>query len=101
MTPEEMRYYSAALDEIYRLRIALAVEAETQAANLTFKTFPKSRRVETEQSVARMRRCAIGNSVERHDSFSLSYLDGLFLALGGRRLLTRSTWEQEVDRAGE
>lgn len=96
---EMLRYYSAALDEIYWLRVALAVEAEAQAGNLNFKTFPKSQRKATEQSIARMQACARGERPERYRSLSLSWLDGLFDALGGRRTLTRHQWEQEVDRA--
>jgi hypothetical protein len=100
MTDEELRYYAAALNEIYRLRCALAAEAETHAGNLTFKTFPKSRRAETAASVVRMKRCAIGEQPERHKSLSTSYLAGLLSAIGGRGQLTRTMWEQEVDLRG-
>jgi hypothetical protein len=91
-------YYSAALDEIYRLRVALAVEAEAQSGNLNFKTFPKSQRLPTAQSIARMKAAAIGERPERYRSLSVAWLDDLFASLGGNRLLTRDIWEREVDR---
>lgn len=94
---ELLHYYSAALDEIYKLRVALAIEADTQAGNLNFKTFPKSQRKATGESIQRMQACAIGGRPERYDSLSLNYLDGLFLSLGGERTLTRHSWEREVD----
>jgi hypothetical protein len=47
---------SSALDEVYRLRRALAYEARVSEAHYEgFKTYPKSRRTIAEEQVRRMR----------------------------------------------
>lgn len=53
---------SAALDEIYRLRRALAYEASAAEVHGSYKTFPKSRRGELVASIDRMRLAARGQS---------------------------------------
>lgn len=60
--------YSRALDEVYRLRTALAVEASITAAHLDLKSFPKSRRTFAEQQVERMRAAARGDK-DSHREF--------------------------------
>lgn len=56
-------HYSAALDEIYELRRALAYEARVVEAHYEdFKTFPKSRRRIAEEQVQRMRKAASGHA---------------------------------------
>jgi hypothetical protein len=53
---------SAALDEIYRLRGALAYEAEVLNQHLSYKTFPKSRRDIAERQIGRMQQSARGDA---------------------------------------
>ncbi len=55
-------YYSAALDEIWRLRCILAYEARVVEAHTSLKTFPKSRRAYAEKQIEHMRAAARGKS---------------------------------------
>lgn len=89
---EMLDHYSAALDEIYLLRAQFAYEARGREADLTLKTFPKSRRRFAEQSIDRMRDAADGKvkGVSNH----LSLEGGIgYRRLLGDRTLTRSQWE--------
>lgn len=56
------RALSAAMDEIWRLRRAIAYEAEVVVAHTGYRTFPKTRRAIAEEQVERMRKAARGNS---------------------------------------
>lgn len=55
-----LSYYSAALDEIYRLRGAIAYEADVVDAHIGYKTFPKTRRMIALRQMERMREAARG-----------------------------------------
>lgn len=56
-----MAHYSAALDEIFRLRTALAYEAAVIQNRLAGRKAPKSGHSPAEEQVARMRRAARGD----------------------------------------
>lgn len=93
-----LRYYSAALDEVHRLRRALATEARIVEAHLTLKSFPKSRRGFAEDQVERMRQAARGEAsvaYAGHDSWAV---DSAVRDAGASTTLTRDQFEQEVDR---
>lgn len=89
-------YYSAALDEIYRLRAALAREAELRRDDLTLKTYPAGRRPIGQRAVERMNAAARGD------------VDGAYPGLDAKQALrtagadegfTHHDWKQHVDRA--
>ena len=90
---ELMPHYSAALDEIYRLRRALAYEAGVTLAHLGLKTFPKSRLPIARGQVERMRRAACGHSEDAYSEVSGWSLSGAFEAAGAEPGLTRAQWE--------
>lgn len=87
-----LAHYSAALDEIFRLRTALAYEAGVLEAHLGLATFPKSRREIAEGQIERMREAA-------RTSGGLPYAEVASWALeqareqAGMTVLTRGTWE--------
>jgi hypothetical protein len=90
-------YYSAALDEVYRLRAALAHEAVEREADLALKTFPRSRRRHAREAVARMRAAAHGDSdvaYTQQDGFDAK---SALISAGADECLTRHGWEREVD----
>lgn len=94
---ELLRYYSAALDEVYRLRAALAHEREVRRADLALKTYPKSRRSVAIQAMDRMVMAANGfaSNAYAHPEIDLK---AALRAVGADECLTRSQWEEEVDR---
>lgn len=95
VTKKLMEAYSTALDEIWRLRRALAYEARTVEAHYEgYKTFPKSRRKHAEEQVKRMRQLAVGNH-EGHYSLNDQWLRDEMVRLGGSQTLTRHQWEAE------
>ncbi len=88
----DLAHYSRALDEIHRLRAALAYEAGVTAAHLTLASFPKSRREFAEEQVERMRAAARGEAETAYT------IDGWrkYAALrdaGASETLTRGQWE--------
>lgn len=90
-------HYAAALDEIYRLRTALAYEAEVISAHLSLATFPKSRRPAALEQIQRMRRAARGHIHDAYRSIpgrSLNYVR----RVAGMGLLTRTQWETDQGR---
>lgn len=96
-------YYSAALDEIYRLRTLLAYEAGTLAAHTEYKTFPKSRQRFAQASIARMQAASRGEI----DAQLVSNL-GSDLAVRSARKeagmpdpMTRQDWETQTFRKEE
>ena len=88
--------YSAALDEIFRLRCVLAYEARIIEAHLDLATFPKSRRPIAEDQVGRMRAAAGGAAVETYRNLDWWKLKAQLLEATGNDMLTRRQWEQEV-----
>ena len=91
MNDAELAHYSAALDEIYRLRAALAYETEVLSAHLDYKTFPKSRRGYAEAQVVRMRAAAQGDQASHLD------ISGFVMRAASKEAgvgsLTREQWE--------
>lgn len=88
----DIAHYSAALDEIYRLRTALAYEARVTQAHLNYATFPKSRRKVAEQQMARMLAAAVGESARAYSEIGHQSL--MFCReQAGMGLLTRGGWE--------
>jgi hypothetical protein len=93
-------YYGAALDEIYRLRAALAYESHVLKAHLELKTFPKSRRSLAGEQVSRMRATARYGTQGRRHATNLFFDSKTALEdAGASDVLTRDMWEREVDRA--
>ncbi|MFF0822454.1 hypothetical protein ACFYUR_18995 [Micromonospora haikouensis] len=84
--------YSRALDEIHRLRAALAYEAGVTAAHLSYATFPKSRRAFAEEQVQRMRAAARG---EANSAYTISgwRMQAALRDAGASVTLTRWEWE--------
>jgi hypothetical protein len=94
MSDEELiAHYSAALDEIYRLRSALAYEAGVTEAHLSYATFPKTRRVHGEEQVGRMREAAAGQSHAAYFHTSDLSLKHARREAGMPETLTRGEWE--------
>jgi hypothetical protein len=86
-----------ALDEICRLRRALAYEARVVEAHYEgYKTFPKSRRRIAEEQVARMRE-GVMHSARAYAGTSWSSLERESRACGFE-FLTRASWQREVGR---
>jgi hypothetical protein len=96
-TDDMLRYYSAALDEIYHLRRALQFEARVVEAHYEdYKTFPKTRRAIAEEQVARMRTAATGKTERAYAGMNQQSLD----ASANEAMpdgLSRSRFEREVD----
>ncbi len=92
-----MAHYSAALEEIYRLRRALAYEARVIEAHLDYKTFPKSRRAVAEQQVYRMRRAVIGSVQSAYGGVDGRELDVEAEECG---FFTLTRWQWEHQRPG-
>jgi hypothetical protein len=93
---EMLSHYSAALDEIYRLRRALAFEARVVEAHLGLKSFPKSRRRFAEEQVERMRESARGHAERVYAGRDYWKLDEA-LRSAGAGFLTRHQWEHRND----
>ena len=92
MVPVEI--LSAALDEIYRLRKAMAYEAGVIAAHLDLKTFPKSRRYPAQQQIERMRSAARGEE-RSHSTVQARALRSALGDAGASETLTRDEWEHQ------
>jgi hypothetical protein len=94
-----LRYYSAALDEIFRLRKALALEARVIEAHLSYRTFPKSRRSTAEQQVEMMRGAARGEAATLYAGVPCWLVDSSLKEAEATASLTRDQWEREVDES--
>lgn len=89
----DLAHYSAALDEIYRLRVALALEAETTAEFLTYSTLPRTVRKLARQQFERMRRAARGEAADAYADVVSQRSQELLEAVGASATLTRGRWE--------
>lgn len=93
---EMENHYSAALDEVYLLRVQMEYEAGVREADLGLKTYPKSRRRFAEEAISRMWEAAEGKigkvSRERNENGGPTYRRML-----GAKTLTRSQWESRND----
>jgi hypothetical protein len=91
MTDEELRHYSAALDEIWRLRTALAYEAHVISSRLANRPAPKSGKSPAQHQVDRMRSAARGDADSHEGIPSRVKTQARYLAdMDG---LTRWQWE--------
>jgi hypothetical protein len=93
---DEIKELSAALDEIFRLRRALAYEADTLKHHLALKTFPKSRRDIAEQQIERMEESARGNATSAYITFSSETLCDAMERAEASPTLTRSEFAREL-----
>lgn len=89
-----LAHYSAALDEIYRLRRALAYEASVLAVHLELASFPKSRRRFAEEQIVRMRLAAQGATRAAYDEVSRPGMDHAAEEARMPKTLTRGQWEE-------
>lgn len=94
--------YSAALDEVYVLRRALAFEASVvEAHTLDLKALSKRRRTQLERAVERMRGAARGESSTAYAEVNHRSLDQAMIRAGGSNLLTRASWEASLSGSSE
>lgn len=93
MSDEMLNHYSRALDEIHRLRAALAYEARVTEAHLNYATFPKTRRDHAAAQVERMRAAARGEAASTYADVSSLSLQHTMREAGASASLTRSEWE--------
>lgn len=94
---EMLAAYSAALDEVYALRRALALEASVVEANtLDLKALSKRRRTQLAQAVERMRGAARGEAAAVYAEVDHRSLDREMERAGGSNVLTRWSWEASL-----
>lgn len=101
MTDEELGHYSAALDEILRLRRALAYEAGVTNAHLQFKSFPKSRRAMAEEQVRRMQQAARAGATMAYCGTEDWALRSAMSEARAEPTLTRHGWEHRYVTPGQ
>lgn len=92
MTDEDMlKHYSAALDEIYALRLMATFEAQVLDGALLYVTLPKRVRALLEEARTRLRATAHGRAAVGH----LSAEERRFVVemCGAPMTLTRHEWE--------
>lgn len=94
------QHYFQALDEIWRLRRALAYEAGVVEAHLDLKTFPSSRRGIAARQVLRMQMAARGQAAGAYAGESARAMDASLVQAGASETLTRGQWEQEAVERG-
>jgi hypothetical protein len=87
--------YSRALDEIYMLRRAFALEAEYLEVTLRMKTFPKSRRRFSEDQVSHMRSYARGAGASLFASMDRHSVRSAQEAAGTQAGPTVQSWVEE------
>lgn len=85
-------HYSRALDEIYRLRAALAREAQVVETCLDFATLPVTVRKFMEKQVPRMRAAARGEQ-EAYADMNITRTKAALASAGASETLTRVAWE--------
>lgn len=90
-----MEHYSQALDEIYRLRAAMAYEAAIIKAHCEYKTFPQSRRRIAGEQVERMHQSARGRSKDAYSGQRAWMAKDTLIDAGASETLTRWEWEAE------
>lgn len=92
---EALTHYGRALDEIYRLRTALAYEAHLLGGHLSMATFPKTRRASAEAAVRRMNLAAMGKAQDAYAGVERYWLRMAQNNLG-IATLTRAQFEAEA-----
>lgn len=90
-------YYSAALDEIYFLRRALAYERMYQRAYLDFLTLPKGVRNRVDVAMARIKLALRYGLREAYKDVSEQSWNWSIRSAGMPQTLTRYQWEDEVN----
>lgn len=90
-----MSSYSAAIDEVYRLRRALAHEADVTNTYLGYKGFPKSRRKVAADSIEQMKASARGESTVAYAGTSYLSLKHAMREAEAPALLTVAQFESE------
>ena len=86
---------SRALDEIYALRGMAAYEAGVREADLTYKTYPKSRRDIAKDRIQKLQAVARGEWRHIWNLTPRSSVRHSMREAGASELLTRSSWEAE------
>jgi hypothetical protein len=93
----DMRYHSAALDEIFWLRAALAHEAAVRRTDLTRATYPAGRRRAAEEAIVRMVAAACGGCGPAYRAAGVDNKAALASA-GASDCLTGFDWMRHVDQ---
>lgn len=90
-----LRLLSLALDEVYALRQLVAYEAGVREADLTYKTFPKSRRDIAKDRIQKLRSAARGRAIDvvrdLHKQRDLRYA---LREAGAPETMTRWEWQK-------
>lgn len=92
---EEEQTISDLLDEVYRLRLALAYEALVTRAHLGYKTFPKTRRAFAERQIERMQQSSRGEAFKAYYPISHLVMDTARREARMPSTLTRAAWEAQ------
>lgn len=92
-----MKYYSAALDEIYSRRAASAKEALVRTEDLRLKSYPAGRRRAAEEAIERMTAAARGACVDGYPPDAVDR-KAMLSAVGADECFTHHDWKQHVDR---
>lgn len=88
-----LAHYSAALAEIYRLRIALGHEATVFEAALGYRTLPEGLREQFQRSVESMRAAVRGEEFTYTRMLGPEAQKMVLRLAGAPTSLTRSQWE--------
>lgn len=89
-----MHAYTAALDEIYRLRVALAMEARIMESAMTYRTVPKTLVDKLKLAVTRCREAARGNSAVVYAPYPVEVKKHALRLAGASPGATRDNFEQ-------
>jgi hypothetical protein len=87
--------YSAALDEIYRLRQAFAYEAHIATALLSYASLPKNARTQIEALRARCLRSAQGHAASEYAHLPNELRQRVMRNASMLPTLTRGQWESD------
>ena len=87
-----LAHYSAALDEIYRLRVAAAYECRVLENALMYATLPKRVRSRLADARARLEATACGADAHRHVSAESRQI--VLRDINAPMTLTRTEWEK-------
>lgn len=91
-----MHVYSAALDEIHQLRVALAIEARTMETIMTYRTVPKTLVDKFKLAIVRCRESARGNVSATYAPYPDATKKYALKLAGANQGLTRHQFEESV-----
>jgi hypothetical protein len=91
-----MHMYSSALSEIYRLRVALAMEARIMESATAYRTVPKTLVDKLKLAVTRCREAAKGNAKETYALYPSAVKKHALRLAGASDGLTRHEFEREL-----